>query len=367
MNPPRPRPLVLEIARKAHASRAAVYAALNGGSRPSTIGVSPEKRERILAVARELGYTCNDLARSLATGKTHTLGVLVHSLKNNFYADLFIHLDDLCCQDGYSVFIANSEFDSAREARYLRAFHAKKVDALVIARDPAHRNNDLLEQLATAGIPVITLGEISTAHLPYPNVVFDEAQGDRLAAEHLWALGHRRVLHFNAGKVGDSSQAIQLLRRREFAKAWKTLGGRTLQRFETADPLSGGNELAEFLIGRPRAAWPTAIVCSSDRLAIRAISALRSHRIMVPDDLSVIGFDDIDAAAEFVVPLTTIRLPTRTMAEGVWTLLSERLRAPRSPHGKTASPPRQIVIAPELVVRQSTRPLGSEKRKPSTP
>ena len=161
MNPPRPRPLVLEIARKAHASRAAVYAALNGGARPTTIGVSPEKRERILAVARELGYTCNDLARSLATGKTHTLGVLVHSLKNNFYADLFIHLDDLCCQDGYSVFIANSEFDSAREARYLQAFHAKKVDALVIARDPAHQNNALLKQLATAGIPIITLGEIA--------------------------------------------------------------------------------------------------------------------------------------------------------------------------------------------------------------
>ena len=88
----------------------------------------------------------------------------------------------------------------------------------------------------------------------------------------------------------------------------------------------------------------------------------------MPDDLSVIGFDDIDAAAEFVVPLTTHpRCPPSTMAEGVWTLLSDRLRAPRSPHGKTAGPPRQIVIAPELVVRQSTRPLGSGKRKPPTP
>ena len=307
MDQPRQRPLVLEIARKAHASRAAVYAALNGSAHPSTIGVSPKKREHILAIARELGYTCNELARSLATGKTHTLGVLVHSLKNNFYADLFTRLDDLCSPAGYSVFIANSEFDSAREARYLRAFHAKKVDALVVARDPAHHNDDLLAQLTAAGIPVVTLGETAAAHSPYPNVVFDEARGDRLAAEHLWSLGHRRVLHFSAGKVRDSSQAIQALRRHKFTLAWKALGGRQLQSFETADPLAGGNELVDFLMSRPRAAWPTAIVCSSDRLAIRAISALRSHKIMVPDDLSVIGFDDIDAAA--VSPSVTTGMP----------------------------------------------------------
>ncbi len=341
--------IILEIASKAKASRAAVYAALNG-TKPSTIGVSPEKREKILTIANELGYIRNELARSLVTGKTNTVGVLVHSLKNHFFTDFFNFLDDACYRDGYSLFIANSEFDADREARNLRAFMAKKIDALVIARDPAHQNDDLLAKMASQGIPIITLGELGRENLTYPNVVFDEAEGDRLAAEHLWSLGHREIAYLGAGKMPSSLRAIHELRWEKFSAAWRKLsGGPAPLLHNVMDETLGGHELAEMLAKMAGDKRPTAVACSMDRLAISLMSALKAHGLRVPQDISVIGYDDIDTAAQGAVPLTTIRLSTQKMAIAVWELLRKRL------HGEGGYESAEcVVIKPELVVREST-------------
>jgi len=336
----------MEIARKAKASRAAVYAVLNG-TVGTTIGVSVERRDRILAAAKEVGYVRNDLARSLATGRTYTIGVLVHSLKDHFFTDFFNHLDEICVGDGYSVFLANSEFDPDREARSLRAFLTKKVDGLVIAKDPRHRNEELLAQIHRAGILIVTLGELSGPRRKYPNATFDEGAGDRLAARHLWDLGHRRVLYFDGRKRGDSYSIIHRMRWEEFSRAWRALGGTGLREFQTADTTHGGVELVEHMSSLRPDQQPTAIGCSSDRLAISVISSLRLRGRRVPDEVSVMGFDDIEAAAECAVPLTTIRLPVAKLATGAWRLLKERLE------GKNEA--NDVVIEPELVIRESTR------------
>jgi LacI family transcriptional regulator len=351
----RKKPVILEIARKAQVSRAAAYAVLNS-TKPSTIGVSEEKRQRVLAAAREVGYVRNELARSLVTGKTFTIGVLVHSLKTHFFTDFFTYLDDVCYQAGYSASFANSEFNADREARHLRAFLAKKVDALVVVRDPLHRNEDILRQIAGQGIPIVTVGELPGPDLLYPNVTFDEALGDRLAAEYLWNLGHRKILYFSAVKAQNSFSVIHSLRWKTFSAAWKGLSGKAPgMHFETADMIHGGNELGDYLAKLPAGERPTTIACSTDRLAISLMSALRVQTIQVPGEISVIGYDDIDAASELAVPLTTVRLPTPKLAQGVWTLLQKIFQAPQDT-GQTDNP-ECMIVAPELIVRKSVKPL----------
>jgi LacI family transcriptional regulator len=309
-------PTVLEIARKAKVSRAAVYAVLNA-EKPTNIGISTEKRHRILEVARNLGYIRNELARSMVTGKTHTIGVLVYSLKTTFFMDYFTLFDDACYHDGYSVLVASSEYNLDREARNLRTFLAKRVDAVVVGMDFPNPNDAILKQFIAKGIPVIHFGGVGDADLPFPAVGFDETRVGEFAAEHLWSLGHRKVLYCNAGKTKDDSLFLHQDRFKRFWAAWKKISHQnSVDLFQAADPMHGGIELAEYLGKMAPENRPTAVACSIDRLAISACSALRMHQIRVPDDLSIIGCDDITAAGEALVPLTTVRLPTEKLAQG---------------------------------------------------
>ena len=337
---------VLEVARCAKVSQASVYAALNPGKQ-TTIGISDETRQRVLRVAHELGYVRNDLARSLVTGRTHTIGVLVHSLQNQYFNALFNYIDDSCSRDGYTVFIANSEFDSEREARGLRAFLSRRIDGLIIARDPMHRTDDLLERLADQGTPIVTLGELGP-DVRYPNVTFDEVLGHRLAAEHLYRAGHRRVMYFNAGKARGSNLPIHANRQRYFAEAWQAIGGE-LAFFETADAIHGGNELGEHVALLPEHRRPTAVACSNDRLAISLMAGLAVQKITVPDQLAVIGYDDIEAAAEQKTPLTTVRLSVEDQARVAWELLKKGLSGAEADD----QPAENVVLEPRLIVRES--------------
>lgn len=342
-----------DVARTAQVSRATAFAALNK-SHGTNIGISAERRQQVLRVAAELGYIRNDLARSLASGKSKMIGVLVPSLATQFYSDFFSALDDACFDNGYTVFVSSSKFDREREARSLQAFLAKRVDAVIVARGEPGAHDDLLRQMQEQGIVVILHGEVDVPGLPYPVVGFDEPAVGRLAAKHLWSQGHRNILYFTAGKARDNSVRIHTIRHALFQDAWHALGGKdTVAGFETADPLHGGIELAEHLLRLPRNQWPSAVACSMDSLAISLSAALRTHRVKVPRDMAIIGCDDIPGAAEAAVPLSTVRLPTEKAAQDLWSLLEPRLKE-ETPAGATAMPKR-VVVAPELVIRQSTR------------
>jgi len=342
-----------DVARNAQVSRATAFAALNK-SHGTNIGISEERRQHVLRVAAELGYIRNDLARSLASGKSKMIGVLVPSLGSQFYSDFFSALDDACFANGYTVFVSSSKFDREREARSLQAFLAKRVDAVIVARGEPGAHDDVLRHMQEQGIAVILLGEVDVPQLPYPVVGFDEPLAAQLAAKHLWSQGHRHVLYFNAGKVRDNSLRIHTIRRQLFLQAWQTLAGQeTVDGFETDDPLHGGIELAEHLLRLPRQQWPTAVACSMDSLAISLSAALRTHRVKVPRDVAIIGCDDIPGAVEAVVPLSTIRLPTEKIAQGVWSLLEPRLTKDVPATGTPV--PECLVVAPELIIRQSTR------------
>jgi len=225
----------------------------------------------------------------------------------------------------------------------------------VAARTQPDRNDDILRQLIDQGIPVILMGEVDVPDLEYPVVGFDEVKVGELAAEHLWSLGHRKVLYFDAGKTNDDSLRTHQVRRRNFLTAWTWLsGGQSPDFFQARDPMHGGNELAEHLGTIGKGELPTAVACSTDRLALSAMSALRLYRIGVPGDISVIGCDDIMAAEEAAVPLTTIRLPMAQLAKSLWTVLKRKIDA--TPDANDSKPDR-LIVQPELVIRESTRSL----------
>lgn len=342
-----------EIARRAEVSQAAVSTVLNA-AKSTTTGVSGKTRERILRIANEMGYVRNDLARSLVSGKTYTVGVLVHSLTSHFFTDFFRYLDDVCYGQGYQVVIASSEFDVGRESRSLRAFLAKRVDALFVARSQPGSHDDILRQIAAQGIPVVMLGEVDVPNLPYSAVGFDETKIGKLAAECLWSMGHRHVLYLDAGRTRDSSIRIHTVRQHRFSEAWQALGGgETLSHFPATDPTHGGSELVEFLLKQPRDRWPTAVACSTDRLAISLMSTLRTHQIRIPQDISVIGCDDIADAQDTGVPLTTIRLSTQRIAQEAWGLLQRTLD--HADQAAQQDRPARIIVTPELVIRTSTQ------------
>jgi LacI family transcriptional regulator len=344
-------PTVAEVARRANVSRAAVYAVLNA-HKPTNIGVGPEKRDRVLRAAKELGYVRNELARSMVTGKSHTIGVLVYSLKTSFYTDFFTHFDDACYRDGYTVLVASSEYDAHREARNLRTFLAKRVDGVVVGMDYPNPNEAILRQFVSQGLPVVHFGGVEEPRPPYPSVGFAERHVGRFAGEHLYELGHRHAAYLAATESRDTSRLMHGLRRKWFAEVWYSFGSHTrLDTFQTADVMHGGIELAKVLAQKSPPQRPTAVVCSTDRLAISLVSALRAHEIRVPQQISVVGCDDIVGAAECVVPLTTVRLPTRRLAEGAWILLQDLLDRPKQKEDQT---PKRVIIEPELVVRESS-------------
>jgi len=339
------------IARQAGVSRVAVHAVLS--PRPgSNIGVSQEKRDLILKVARELGYVRNEGARSLATGRTNTVGVIVQSLKTRFFTDFFTYLDEVCYADGYSATISTSEFNNDREARHLRTLLSRPVDGLILAQSSPWHNDDILEQFSTRGIPVVLLGG-DDLELKFPSVAFDSAGVGELAAEQLFRLGHRRVAFLHAGEAGDDSARMHRVRCQFFAQAWGRRFPLAPLALVTGDPAHGGIQAAAELAAMAPAERPTAVACGTDELAISLIYALRTAGLRVPGDLSVVGCDDIPAAADPGIALTTVKLPTDGLARQAWQLLSRRLHGkPSSKGGKH----NKILVPPELVARATTAP-----------
>jgi DNA-binding LacI/PurR family transcriptional regulator len=345
-------PTVTEVAKFAGVSRALVYAVLNA-EKKTNIGVSADKSKLVKKVAAELGYVRNEAARALVSGKTHSIGVVVGSLKNSFFADFFSCLDDACYSDGYSMLIGISENNKEREARSLRTMLAKRVDAIVLGRTHPGYNDDVLNAFLQQNIPIVILGEGDTPNTDYFDVAFDEPVIGELVAEYLWGMGHRKVAYFRPVIEGDLTYRMHDMRRNDFCASWAALTGGDVRQFSTADITHGGDDLAYNLAKLPITERPTGVVCSCDTLAITAIHALRARGISVPDDISVIGCDDIGIASDILVPLTTICLPRNELAQGVWQLLyKELVSSEETPAGGNLN--RQLLIKPKLIVRKST-------------
>jgi DNA-binding LacI/PurR family transcriptional regulator len=329
-----------DVARSAGVSQSTVSRILN--DTPVAIAVSLETRERVLRIARDLGYRPHPFARALRGAPSMLLGAVVRDITDLFFATAVEALSIEARSHGYSVVLGHAG-QQADEALALAAvLEARQCDAIVLLGDLRDEPR-LVEDLRNARMPVVGLWHGSHG-AAFPTVGVDNTAGIHAALDHLAELGHARIAF-----VGDESLADVHERQVAFEEYLATVG-RTpaagyLQR--VPNTTGGGEEALAALAALPEP--PTAVVAATDVLAIGVIHAAYERGLTVPADLSVVGFDDIPLASATVPGLTTVRMPIAGMVAAA-VELAVGDAAPRD------EPPRSIRFEPSLIVRRSTGP-----------
>jgi LacI family transcriptional regulator len=328
--PPASSPTIADVARHAGVSTATVSRVLAGLG-----GAAPATSERVLDAARRLGYRPSGVARSLKLRTTRTFGLIVTDIENPFFPQLVRAVEDAANAAGYAVLLCNAVDDPSRELAYLELLADRRVDGVVIAAASLGRRQQAW--LAEAPVPVVLVnGSVPGTRIP--SIESDNAGGGRLATEHLLALGHRRLAALTAPRNADAAARLAGVRDAVSGPAAELAVGE-------GDPTVAGGEAAtdQVLAAQP---GTTGIVAYNDLMAIGAMRVVRASGRRVPDDVSVVGFDDIGLASLVEPPLTTVAQSTVEM--GRWAI--ERLTA--AVRGESAGSPGPLPV--RLVVRGST-------------
>jgi LacI family transcriptional regulator len=324
-----------DVALKAGVSVQTVSAVING--KP---GITAETRERVTQVIQQLSYRPYSIARSLRTRRTRTIALVVSDIANPSFSTMASAAEDRAHAAGYSVVVYNTHDDTQREASYMRTAIERWVDGVLFVSAEDHMTS--LQTLQSAQIPAVAIDRIPENYTG-ASVTLDNIKAGRMAAEHLLQLGHVRIAHISGPRK------LRLARERykgfrEVIKDW----GFNPDIYPVGEGSwgcqDGYREMQRLLTQRP---GPTALFASNDRMAIGAIQAAHQAGLHVPDDLSVIGLDDIELAQFMVPPLTTVRQSFDDLASHGMCLLFAMLE------GKDIDR-YQIVIEPTLVERHST-------------
>lgn len=331
---------VHDVARQAGVSIATVSRALNGRSR-----ISVPTRDRVLEVARSLGYQPNDLARSLTGMATQTIALLLPDITNPFFPELVKGIQDLADERGHLLLLCHTAGDSAKVRADLTLLRRKQVDGILLAADALAG-----EGIAAAigEVPTVVLGP-RIQGLPSDQVVVDDRAGARLAVEHLLSLGHRRIAHLAGPPGGVSSRD----RRLGWADALRAAGIAPDRRLVVrGDHLEDGG-LAAGRTLLDRGTRFTAVFAANDLSAVGLLRGLTEAGLHVPADVSVIGFDGIHLTAYTAPALTTVAQPIYQLGRTAAELLLDRLTTTEP------GPPRTVALDTTLVVRNSTAPPGT--------
>jgi DNA-binding LacI/PurR family transcriptional regulator len=332
-------PTMRDVAKAAGVSIQTVSAIIN--EKP---GITHETKERVLNAIQTLGYRPFSVARSLRTRRTHTLGLVVSDINNPVFSTLASIIEDAVHLTGYSLVVYNTHNDPHREQSCINAITQRWIDGVFfvsIGDDPTG-----LEMLKSAGIPVVAIDRIPAGY-EGAGVALDNRKAGVMAANHLVELGHRKVAHIRG------PEHLQLARERE-------IGFRSVLEISGIEMLCPGSEardwfceagyqgMLEILRCAPDL---TALFAASDRLAIGAMRAITEQGKMVPEDISVIGVDDIEVSAYQNPPLTTIRQSFEDLGLKAVSILFEIING-------AMDKDQRVMIEPELVVRESTRKLN---------
>lgn len=325
------RPVTIrDVARVAQVSMTTVSHALSS-KRP----VSPETAERIRAAIDHLGYVPHSGARSLQSGRAMMIGLVVPDVSDPFFGELAVSVERSADDLDFGVVLSSSISRAERDARYLNLLRSRSIDGLIYVAGEV-RVDERLADLA-ARHPIVLADESVASLESIPLVAADHTQGGRLVAEHLRELGHTRVAVLTGPRGLRSAEE-------RVSGFLSVLPGATVVDGDFTEEVAY-HRTAKLLAG---ATPPTAVFASNDVSAFGVIDAARDRGLSVPDDLSVIGFDDVPLSGRISPGLTTVRQPVGEIGRvAVETLLAEI--AGESP----GSPPRHPVV---LVVRGTTRP-----------
>lgn len=350
---------VRDVAREAGVSIGAVSIVLNEA--PLSRYMAASTKERIRDVANRLGYTPNQLARSLRGSKNHTVGVMVFDVTDPFCPPILRGIESTLYSASYVSVFADAHNDRSRFERYLEMMLQRRVEGLIVLANWLVVDIGLLADLKSKSIPTVVIGRQLAAG-SVSSVMVDNERGGRMALEHLFALGHRKIAVIRGPKaVGDS--ALRWKGIRSFAQSvGLTLDPQlVIDQPDLTDPTEGfdsAQKLTEELLARKPNF--TALLAYDDVTALGAMSMLARQGIKVPEQCSVIGFDDVVPAAFANPPLTTIRQPMHVMGATAATTIAEAITALEEKRDFIAVHRR---LSPELVVRQSTCPLELSRTK----
>ncbi|APH44041.1 LacI family transcriptional regulator [Microbacterium sp. 1.5R] len=327
---------VKDVAAAAGVSVGTVSNVLNQPER-----VSAKTVERVQRVIQELGFVRNDAARQLRAGRSRSIGLVVPDIGNPFFAEVVRGAEDRAADAGMTVLLGNSDERDERQVAHLELFQEQRVNGVLLT--PATDDLSAVHRFAAGGMPVILVDrEVEEGLLP--SVSVDDVEGGRLAADHLLASGRRR-LAFVGGPQSVQQVADRL---RGVQAAVAAHPDVTLEIFEqSALTVLQGRAAGEAIAARGPESRPDAVFAANDLLAVGLLQAFSfGSGIRVPQDIAMVGYDDIDFASATVVPLSSVRQPARLLGwTGVDLLLKELDGVEHD---------RRVRFQPELVVRESS-------------
>jgi DNA-binding LacI/PurR family transcriptional regulator len=341
MSRPKSPATIIDVASRAGVSKSVVSRVIRGEA-----AVSPSSRAAVRAAAEELGYRTNAVARSLVQRRSYNVGVMVSDLHNIFFAEVLDGLYTAAAERGYRTLITTGNRDPLAERRALEQLLELRTDGIVLAG--ARLAADVVGAAARS-VPIALVG--SDLRLRDVDVVVDDDfRGAELAVEHLAGLGHRDIALIDGGEGAGAAE-----RRAGYRTAMGDAGLSRHIRIEPGDFTEGGGyDGALRLMTGPRR--PTAIFASNDQSAVGALDAIKEAGLAVPGDVSLIGYDNTALAALRHISLTTIHQPRNQIGQMAMKAVLRRIEHP-------GAPPRRHVLAPKLIVRDTTARLGLAKRR----
>lgn len=325
---------IREVARLARVSTATVSRTINGSDK-----VTPETKERVQRAIEELGFYPNTWARALGSGRSSLYGLIISDITNPFFPELVKSFEDIAVENGQEVLIANTNYDPARMEMCVRRMLQRKVDGVAIMT--SEMDGRLITEFQNRDIPLVFL-DTGTAQNLTSNIVVDYAAGVDAAVEHIVGLGHTEIA-FIAGPAMLRSARV---RREAFVSCLKRRGIGAGLMEEGNHQVDGGHEAMARLLSRKT--QPTAVLASNDMTAIGALGAIHERGLRVPEDISIVGFDDIQISAFTQPALTTVRLSRDEIARVAF----RALYSMRQDGGKGA----EYAVPTSLVLRRSTGP-----------
>jgi DNA-binding LacI/PurR family transcriptional regulator len=339
---------ITDVARRAGVSISTVSRVLNDNGYP----VKRETRQKVLDAIEELRFRPNDLARGLLLKKSRTIGLIIPDISNPYYPELVLGIEATASEHGYSVIFCNTNRKAEKLEQYVDVLLQKRVDGIIVAGGGTDFAQ-VSQTLTDYDTEVATIGRHS---LPFPSVQVDNFRAAQEATSHLIELGHRDIALISGPQPLTSFQD-RFSGHMSSLETWGIGRNDRLVREADLGAESGYSAALSLLQGKPT---PTAIVSANDRMAIGAMAAAADLGLHVPDDVSIIGFDDIVTASLVRPKLTTVALPAYEMGAAAMRLLRCLLSGEECP--------RTVWLPTQLVVRQSSGPPPRvEKTDQGTP
>ena len=331
------RATIIDIAKAAGISYSSVSRALNGLK-----GVSEDTRRKVRDIAEGMGYFPNAVAQGLVRRRTGTLGLIIPDITNPFYPELALGVEERASREGLCTFLCNTDYDPKKEKTYIKTLLEKQVDGIILA--PISGTANLFEERQSMPLPCVYLGN-APENTKYSYVVTDNVRGGYLAARTLIEKGYRRI-GFVSGSEGGSavderhSGFVEAMRRYDLPVREDDVRREDWR-------LQSGHEIVSRMIDSKD--HPEALIAGNDLLALGIILGIREKGLKVPDDMAVIGFDDIPTASFPGIDLSTIRQPKIRMGEAAVEIILDLIA---SGDGGDKSP-RRVIMDPELVLRST--------------